>query len=114
MHPQRTGDNLFPPLGSLHLGGILEIFPPQRNAAGVSKNGTLIDVEHAGLGGVRARVLNLLAGATLLAEALEVELPGDVGLEVVRLAARAEDGVFMLGAFGNKCADFFLQTGNEY
>lgn len=54
------------------------------------------------------RVLDLLAGAALLAEAVEGELPGDVGLEVMGLAARTEDLVFVLGALRNKGADLVL------
>lgn len=53
-------------------------------------------------------MLDFLAGAALLAQAVEGELPRDVGLEVVRLAAGPEDQVLVFGALRDKGTDFIL------
>lgn len=72
------------------------------------KYGALVYVEDAGLGGMGCRVLDFLAGAALLAESVERELPGDVGLEMVRFAARPKDQVLVFGALRDKGANLIL------
>lgn len=101
MHAQRARDNLAPALGGFCLGGKVEVLAPQLDGARVAEDGALVDVEDARVGGVRGRVLDFAAQAALLAQAVERELPCNVGLEVVRFGAGAEDKVFVFGAFGD-------------
>lgn len=113
MQPQRTGDDLPPSLCGLGLRGEAQIVSPQGEGARVPKYGALVDVEDAGVGGERGRVFDLFSGAALGTQTVQVELPGDVGLEVVWLAAGAEDEVFVFGALGDEAADFFLYKGQR-
>lgn len=103
MQPQRTRDDLPPALGRLDRGRVREVVLPQLQRAWVARNAALVDVEDAGIGGVRGRrvLADLFAGTALGAQAVERNLPRDVGLEVRGLAAGAEDKVFVGGAFGD-------------
>lgn len=65
----------------------------------MAEDATLVDIEYTGIGGMRFGVLDLLALAAFGTEAVERELPSDVGLEVGGRAARAQDQVFVSGPF---------------
>lgn len=58
-------------------------------------------------------MLDLLANATLLAQAVEGKLPSNVVLEIRGLAAWTEDKMFVRGSFRDDGSDFVLSGSSQ-